>query len=692
MNPRHEHEHSPIVPKRPVHYASQISHYETALAALQNTQALATGLIAFVSFYLILDYFGFAPLSVLQLSWKSLVYLTPSRLVVALDPCPPDLESPNPTDSPYISFEKKNAAMQRIFGIDTSHLASSFRRRSLTGLGNALLGTTKEAKPPGLGNWDNSCYQNSIIQGLASLESLAGFLVHNVTRLSDKTYLSKHEALSDIIACLNNPSNNGTKLWIPADLKSMSSWQQQDAQEYFSKLVDQIDLEIQLASHGETSNMGLKIAGREENIVRDGSPEPSTSEGSDSPAKTSGKASCRNPLEGLLAQRVGCMECGWTEGLSLIPFNCLTVPLGAKFEYDLVDCLDQYMTLEPIDGVECAKCTLLQYHQKLYEMLAGIEEDEKHSPEVEKPQFSDALKADTVSRLQSVKAVLESNDITDTTLKDCRIPVKNRVSTTKSRQAVIARSPQCLAIHINRSLFDETNGMLTKNHAAVRFPQMIDLNDWCLGTQSPSESDEAPEQWETNPSKSMLPQHGEAVQIPSRQYLLRAIVTHYGRHENGHYICYRKYSTVDFPAPVPDHILQSDGDEDKPERWYQLSDGDVTMVSEGHVMSQGGAFMLFYEAMDDSPQVQPSQIPTTENAQYGTAESLEFENAESVSNYALSEDLSAPSTITDFGSCTSRATSVSLPTDDLMPIDQPIKPSGNQTPTERLDSSSMITA
>ncbi|KAJ5757527.1 uncharacterized protein N7511_006221 [Penicillium nucicola] len=688
MNPRHE--PSTYFPNRPIHYASQVSHYETALAALRNTQVLATSLIAFASFYLVLDYFGFAPISILRLSWKGLVYITPSKLIVALDPGKPDSESNPPLGSSLSSFEKKNAAMQRVFGIDTSHFAFSLRRHSLTGLGNALLGNAKEAKPPGLGNWDNSCYQNSIIQSLASLRLLEAFLMRNVETLSDKTHLSKHEALRDIITCLNNPSNGGTKLWIPGDLKSMSSWQQQDAQEYFSKLVDQIDLEVQLGSQGATSNMGLKITGREENIVCDTNFEMSASEGFDSGARASNKASYRNPLEGLLAQRVGCMECGWTEGLSLIPFNCLTVPLGPRSEYDLADCLDQYMTLEPIDGVECAKCTLMQYHQKLSEMFAGIEEDEKQSPGIEKSQFADALKADTLSRLEAVKAALEGNDISDTTLKDCRIPAKNRVSTTKSRQAVIARSPQCLAVHINRSLFDENTGMLTKNHAAVRFPQLIDLNDWCLGTQN--QSDEAPEQWESNPSKSMLPQPGEAIQVPSRRYILRSIVTHYGRHENGHYICYRKYATSDFSAPVPDHILQSDGDEEKSERWYQLSDGDVTMVSEGHVMSQGGAFMLFYEALDDSLEIQLPPTPTTEGVPFENVESVQIENAESISNYTMSEDLSAPSTVTDFGSCTSRATSVSLPTEDVTFNDIPLKPSADDTPTEELDSLSMITA
>lgn len=635
----------------PIHYATRSSHDETVLTTLRNNQTLAYSAIALLSIYLFLDRLGFAPISVIQLLWNILVYITPSRIIVALDSrmSPSDT---SPSGSPQMTFHTKSESMQRILGLDNNSFPFFPRSRSLSGIGSALLGSNKDAIPSGLGNWDNSCYQNSIIQGLASLGALSAFLGHNIDALGGKASFTTHQALKGIIDLLNTASNYGHKLWIPSELKSMSSWQQQDAQEYFSKLVDQIDIEIQQASRGQTRNMGLKMAGPEENILRDISSHASPIDENDTQDSLVERASFCNPLEGLLAQRVGCMKCGWTEGLSLIPFNCLTVPLGGKFEYDVRECLDQYMTLEPIEGVECAKCTLLRAQEQLMNLLGGLAEGGGQTNSSESTGLSDAVKTSAQSRLQAVKEALEEDDFAEKTLASkCHIPSKSRVSTTKSRQAVIARAPQCLVIHINRSLFDEVTGMLKKNYATVKFPKVIDLNDWCLGTRMAEKSGDALEQWVTNPSETMLPRSGESVQIPSRRFELRAIITHYGRHENGHYICYRKYPTAVFPAPVPDEVLQAEGDKEKPERWYRLSDDDVQMVSEAHVMSQGGVFMLFYETMENQQ--------TSNFEQSSKSESAQYEAAESVSNSTLSEGMSTTSTITDADSSTSRATSVS---------------------------------
>jgi ubiquitin carboxyl-terminal hydrolase 1 len=205
-------------------------------------------------------------------------------------------------------------------------------------------------------------------------------------------------------------------------------------------------------------------------------------------------------------------------------------------------------------------------------------------------------------------------------------------------------------------------GMLKKNHATVKFPKIMDLNDWCLGTRSSEKSEDAIERWVTNPSETMLPRPGESVRLPSRQYELRAIITHYGRHENGHYICYRKYPTAVFPAPVPDEVLQAEGDKEKSERWYRLSDDDVQMVSEGNVMSQGGAFMLFYEAID-------SQVsPQTEEPI--KSESSHCDHVEPVSSYTMYEDMSTTSTPTDPESSTSCATSISTPDRNSLPAEE----------------------
>lgn len=474
----------------------------------------------------------------------------------------------------------------------------------------------------------------------------------------DANTLSTHQALRNLIICLNSPLNHGTKLWIEGPLKSMSSWHQQDAQEYFSKIVDQVAIEAEKASRGEMLNPGLKIVGPEGNIVHNSGHDGSCSEQDDS-------TSTHNPLEGLLAQRVGCMDCGHSDGLSMVPFNCLTLSLDEKYETNIRECLDRYMTLEPIEGVECAKCTLLHRQDQLIKLLDGMDgETESQSESQQTPQPFDAMKLSAISRLEEVKTALENKDFSEITLAEkCHIPSKNRISTTKSRQSVIARAPKCLAFHINRSLFDEMTYMLKKNHAAVAFPQTIDLNSWCLGTQANSKSGDSLEQWETNPSKSMLPQPGESVDVPSRLYHLRAVITHYGRHENGHYICYRKYPTSDFSAPAPDEILQAEGDKEKPERWWRLSDDDVEMVSEGHVMSQGGVFMLFYEAVEDSVSPHPRSA-TSEDVEHVYANSYEevrLESADSIGTSPTLEGTSTSSIVTDDGSSTSRATSISIP-------------------------------
>ncbi|KAJ5098696.1 hypothetical protein N7532_005697 [Penicillium argentinense] len=661
-----------ILLNRPIHYASQSSHDATPATVFQNHQALVYTLLALISAYVVADHFGLAPVSLIQFLWNILVYLTPARVLVALDSrmSPADSDPSNPSQ---MTMHAKSESMQRILGLDNNSFPFIPRPRALSGIGSVFLGNNKEAIPRGLGNWDNSCYQNSIIQGLASLKSLSYFLRQNVDELAENSSLSTHEALRGIIDLLNSASKYGQKLWIPPELKSMSSWQQQDAQEYFSKVVDQIDIEIRRASKGQTRNLGLKMAGPQENILGSLDQNSTTNDGKSNANSTSETASLRNPLEGLLAQRVGCTKCGWTEGLSLIPFNCLTVPLGSKFEYEVGECLDDYMALEEIEGVECAKCTLLRAQQQLKNLLGDILGGDGFSDRPESPGLSDAVVTSAQARLEAVNTALEGHDFAEKTLTEkCHIPSKNRVSSIKSRQAVIARAPQCLVVHINRSLFDEMTGMLKKNYAGVNFPRTMNLNNWCLGVRSTGQTGESHEQWVTDPRESMLPRAGEAVDVPSRQYELRAIITHYGRHENGHYVCYRKYSTAEFPAPVPDEVLQAEGDKEKAERWYRLSDDDVQMVSEGHVMSQGGVFMLFYEAIEQNLSARPEEPLGTET--------VLNEPTESVSNFT--EDMSTTSTVADAESSTSRATSVSASDQPSLPVENskspipPLKTSG----------------
>ncbi|KAH7419420.1 hypothetical protein BKA64DRAFT_650727 [Cadophora sp. MPI-SDFR-AT-0126] len=524
--------------------------------------------------YHILSILDYDVLPLPELLWNILVYVTPSRLLDAIESYQNPLRLTNPAlkDIPR-SHAEKSEVMRRVLGLDRpggiiESVAQAGRRRFST-LPGINLSATGDGRPAGLGNWDNSCYQNSVLQGLASLDSLSGYLtnptIEDPVEGVEKLDMRMAEALRELIATLNDPSNNGRRIWTPATLKNMSSWQQQDAQEYFSKVLDEIDKEV-----GKVA----KLMQTSQGFESDDSSEPSQER---LPIST-----FRNPLEGLIAQRVGCMKCGYSEGLSMIPFNCLTVPLKRSWECDVSECLDEYTALEQIEGVECGKCTLLKY-QRLLRILV----DKQKSPVSDEKTHTQV-----VDRLADIEAALEEDDYEEKTLaKKLNIISKNRVSSTKTRQAVIARPPKSLVVHFNRSIFDEMTGELKKNLSHVKFPRRLDLGPWCLGSAGLTE-DVMTEEWLLNPDKPMIASSKRPSRLLGPTYELRAVVTHFGRHENGHYVCYKKF-------PVPE-LEGTEDDEKAPrrEQWWRLSDDDVTKVSEDTVLGQGGVFMLFYDCIE----------------------------------------------------------------------------------------------
>ncbi len=572
-----------------------------------SSTTAAYSVLLSILIYFILQYLNHMSLPLSELLWNAAVWITPSRIVSRLDSGFELAVEEDPGDI-KMGFDSKthaskSNAIRRILGLDGAGILTAVQRtRTLSNLGSVF-----KAKPnnslPGLGNWDNSCYQNSILQGLAALESLPVFL-DQVTH-SDALQPTK-TALRGVISRLNDPVNVGKTLWTPPELKSMSSWQQQDAQEYFSKISDELEKDITRDVNRRLDGAGLKVLARSalEATHTTTLERPSSTGTSRKDSEEGSKISqlpeelnsfiVRNPLEGLLAQRVGCQRCGYVEGLSLVPFNCLTVPLGKEWMYDIRTCLDDYTALEPITGVECAKCTLLHCKQNVVKILDSIRVPDQEKEEVHSFESPIHQQVSLHERLKLVEQALEEEDFSDHALKRCQIPAKNRVSTTKTRQAVVTRAPKSLAIHINRSNFDELTGVQSKNLATVRYPQQLDLSPWCLG-QGPGSEDEndALESWSVDPSESMLSDDDLEDIDSGKPYVLRAVITHYGRHENGHYICYRKspYSTQ----------IDEKGIDELSESWWRLSDEEVSEVDEDIVLSQGGVFMLFYEQSGSPP-------------------------------------------------------------------------------------------
>ena len=585
--------------------------------------------------------------------WDFFVFIIPESLLDIID----DWVNPSLVPRPMLDTQGPNAAksekMKRVLGLDRSGgvMASvlQVRTRALSMTGSVLGLKLDSQQPAGLGNRDNSCYQNSILQGLASLRTLPEYLSSHLQAQRGDSDVA--HTLKALISDLNDASNNGRTLWTPNVLKNMSTWTQQDAQEYYSKILDDIDKSVAQAAKEKQRHSGFSANEEKDDAARSQHSDDSGYQSVSSSSSLDSKH-LRNPLEGLLAQRVACVQCGHSDGLSMIPFTCLTLSLGLdKNQHDLYERLDAYSKVEAIENVECAKCTLLKAQRLLSKLVERMREN--GSPEA---QLSEPLR-----RLEAVELALEEDDFAEKTLLDkCKITSQSKVSTTKTKQIVVARPPQSLAIHVNRSVFDPSTFNMMKNSAPMNFPKTLDLGPWCLGSagasamhdpsqlvqQSTVEMDNN-ERWVEDPRESMVAGDLNPSRISGPIYELRAVVTHYGRHENGHYICYRKHGRNITPMPAKviyeedENVSSEPGDEDeaialtdikikeqegefKDEAseeietdWWRLSDHNVSMVNEETVLSLSpGVFMLFYDCVD------PNMVIATDDGAMKDAEEM----------------------------------------------------------------------
>jgi ubiquitin carboxyl-terminal hydrolase 1 len=447
--------------------------------------------------------------------------------------------------------------------------STSLAEPAVGDLKNRLVKKPKST-PPGMVNGSNGCYQNSIMQALSSLPSLKSYLQTLAAEYGAFTTHTTTGALSELIEALNDSSNKGHTLILRNVLEPLDSDYQQDAQEYLSMILDSLEKEVkEAADRKRLATADLASSAKAVTGSPDSQEQPEEeAEKSCERMKFLELPPVANPLDGLIAQRVGCIKCGHSDGLSMLPFNCLTVPLPEGKACDIQDCLNEYTNLDKIDGVECNKCTLLKTKDTITQIL-------------ETADLTQSIKEEAEERLGHVNQAIEENDFSENKMKECGVS-KNRCSTTKSRQAVIGRPPKSLLLHISRSVYNVQKGRIVKNAAKVQFEKELDLTSWCLGnTNGPIE------EWPQDPNKSMLSAIDDQSTASPVKYTLRAAITHSGQAGNGHFQCCRMV-----PAAV------SGGSHDDPEGWWVISDEVVRSASESMVLDHGNVFMLFYERID----------------------------------------------------------------------------------------------
>jgi len=243
-----------------------------------------------------------------------------------------------------------------------------------------------------------------------------------------------------------------------------------------------------------------------------------------------------------------------------------------KWSCSLEECLSEFTAVEKIHEVDCDKCTLLSLCNRLKHFLEPSAESETPSP-----TLRESTRLEMQKRLTALEQAIEEDNFSPN-VPGVKISPKQKISSTKTKQTMIARPPPILVLHLNRSQYDIVTGLTGKNHAAVSFPARLDLGrsgavtrhdtangSWGLTVDPALPMSGRTPRWMENPMVSQQVSENANRRVQQRDFIregspegvlyeLKSVVVHYGGHHNGHYTCYRKLQNTWFKTS--DHEIK----------------------------------------------------------------------------------------------------------------------------------------